>query len=64
MSIQSTPTRYVTARRLARLLDCHVATVYRMVQAGTLPAPKRIGNLSRFDMIEVQPRIDDSGKAA
>lgn len=42
----------------ARLGGCHRATVYRMVAAGDLPAPVKIGTRSTWPESEVEALIE------
>jgi len=40
----------VSARTVARLLDCNEATVWRRLKNGDLPAPIRLGTLTRWNV--------------
>lgn len=47
----SRPTKqYGDVKRVAKIIHCHPATVWRMVKRGQLPAPVKIGNLTRWDL--------------
>lgn len=35
---------------VAKLLDCHVSTVWRKVQRGELPAPSKLGHMAGFNV--------------
>jgi excisionase family DNA binding protein len=44
---------------VAALLDCSARHVYRMADAGQLPAPVRLGSLVRWRRAEVLAWLDD-----
>ncbi len=48
---------------VADLLSCSRATVWRRVADNTLPAPLKIGGMSRFVLSEILERLEDA-KAA
>jgi predicted DNA-binding transcriptional regulator AlpA len=51
------PPDYVSAQTLAYRLDCSRSTVDAYVRAGLLPKPETIGNLQRWDFVEVRAFI-------
>ena len=51
------PPDYVAAETLAYRLDCSRSTIDAYVRAGLLPKPETIGNLQRWDFVEVRAFI-------
>ena len=45
--------QYGDVKKVADRYDCHPSTVWRMVKAGQLPAPVKIGNLTRWELGEL-----------
>lgn len=43
-------TKYGDVKVVADRYCCHPSTVWRMVKRGQLPAPVRIGNLTRWEL--------------
>jgi excisionase family DNA binding protein len=58
---RTTPELRSTART-ARLLDCSVRTVYRLVERGEL-APVRVGRVLRFEVEEIRRYLDQNREA-
>jgi hypothetical protein len=51
------PPDYVSAATLAYRLDCSLRCIQDYVRAGMLPAPEIIGNLARWDWMDVRRHI-------
>jgi predicted DNA-binding transcriptional regulator AlpA len=51
------PPDFVAAETLAYRLDCSRSTIDAYVRAGLLPKPETIGNLQRWDFVEVRAFI-------
>ena len=51
------PPDYVSAATLAYRLDCSLRCIQDYVRAGMLPAPEMIGNLARWDWLDVRQHI-------
>ena len=51
-------TNYVSISSLARLLDVHRCTIYRMVASGALPKPTYLGVTPRFNMASVELHLE------
>lgn len=49
---------YVSAKSLARRLDCSETTIHAYVSRRILPAPIHIGELVRWRWIDVEARIE------
>lgn len=54
--------QYGGVKTVAKIYDCHPATVWRMVQRGQIPAPIKIGNLTRWELNELGI-VGDQGSA-
>jgi len=54
---RSYPPDYVSAETLAYRLDCSRSTIDAYVRLGLLPKPEAIGNLQRWDFVEVRAFI-------
>ena len=50
--------RQLSAAQTAERVGKHRSWIYRQVQAGNFPQPRRIGGTSRWDADEVQSWID------
>lgn len=53
---------YLTVRQTARTLQVHVRTVWRRIQAGTLPAtvlPGRSGHEYRIKQSDIEKYLED-----
>lgn len=51
--------QYADVKKVAQALDCHVSTVWRMAQRGDIPAPVKIGNLTRWEVRKLSPTVQD-----
>lgn len=51
--------RYFSDKTLAKELDCHPSTVWRMVQRGELPKPIKIGNLTRWEVADSSETVSE-----
>jgi excisionase family DNA binding protein len=49
--------------KTARMLDCSVRTVYRLVERGEL-APIRVGRVLRFDLAEIRRYLTENREGA
>ena len=45
---------YGNVKTVATRYDCHPSTVWRMVQRGQLPKPVKVGNLTRWEIRELE----------
>ena len=52
------PARMIDAQELSAILGCSPRTVYRLVDAGRIPPPYRLGGLSRWNPSAIQTWID------
>lgn len=48
-----TKRRLASVKTVADFYDCHPSTIWRMVQRGQLPAPVKVGNLTRWELNEL-----------
>jgi excisionase family DNA binding protein len=60
--IQRTDPSLSSTVRTARMLDCSVRTVYRLVERGEL-APVRVGRVLRFEVDEIRRYLDQNREA-
>lgn len=44
------PKRWVSTGYLADYYDVSLRTIYRWIESGSLPEPRRIGGMMRFDL--------------
>jgi excisionase family DNA binding protein len=51
------PARLIDVRELSAILGCSPRTVYRLVDAGRIPAPHRLGSLSRWNPAVIETWI-------
>ncbi|MCY2924937.1 MAG: helix-turn-helix domain-containing protein [Planctomycetota bacterium] len=51
------PATLLTICQVAAILDCSPRTVYRLVDAGRVPAPHRLGSLLRWNPVVIQTWI-------
>lgn len=56
--------RYLTVKQCAFIMNCHPATVWRMVKAGEFPKPFKLGHLTRWSELEVQSHLFNSRQVA
>lgn len=54
-----TSSELVDVREVARLADCSTRHVYRLVERGLMPAPVKVGRLTRFRREQVERWISD-----
>lgn len=54
--------KYGDVKAVADRYDCHPSTIWRMVQRGQLPAPVKIGNLTRWELAALDAA--DAGEVA
>ncbi len=52
-------TRLVDVREVARLADCSTRHVFRLVERGLMPAPVKVGRLTRFRREQIERWISD-----
>lgn len=52
---------YVSAARLAELLDCSESKVWDMARKGQLPRPSRHSGMTRWKWADVERRMDGAG---
>ncbi len=61
MSIQSLPTespaKLLDVQAVAELLDCSTRHVYRLSDAGRMPAPVKLGTLVRWPRVAIEDWI-------
>ena len=50
--------RLITFAQAARFMEVHIRTLRRLVDAGKVPRPRRIGGAVRFDLIELHAWVD------
>jgi excisionase family DNA binding protein len=55
-------TALLDVRQVAALLNCSTRTVYRLADAGRMPAPRRLGALVRWSRAEIDEWIADGCK--
>jgi excisionase family DNA binding protein len=58
LSLVSEPAALLDVRAVARLLDCSPRHVYRLSDAGRMPAPRRLGGLVRWRRAELTDWLD------
>jgi excisionase family DNA binding protein len=58
----STPRRLIDAREAGRLLGCSWRTIYRLSDAGKIPAGLKLGALRRWDAAELDAFIANGCK--
>ncbi|NLF07620.1 MAG: helix-turn-helix domain-containing protein [Pirellulaceae bacterium] len=58
MPDRSTGRKLADVKTVAAKLDCSPRTVYRLVDAGRMPAPRRIASLLRWDLDEIDQWIE------
>ena len=51
------PVRMIDVRELSAILGCSPRTVYRLVDAGRVPPPYRLGSLSRWNPAVIETWI-------
>jgi len=56
---QTTGRRLGDVKKVAAKCDCSTRHIYRRVDLGAMPAPRRIGRLVRWDMDEIDRWIAD-----
>lgn len=49
----------VDVREVARLADCSTRHVFRLVERGLMPAPVKVGRLTRFRREQIERWISD-----
>jgi len=61
--VERTAPELRSTTKTARLLDCSVRTVYRLVERGEL-VPVRVGRVLRFDVGEIWRYLDENREAS
>jgi excisionase family DNA binding protein len=59
MPEKGTGRKLADVKTVADKLDCSPRTVYRLVDSGRMPAPRRVASLLRWDLEEIDRWIAD-----
>ncbi len=57
-TVESVRGGLVDVREVARLVSCSPRQVFRLVERGLIPAPVKVGRLTRFRRDEIERWID------
>jgi excisionase family DNA binding protein len=60
--VESPSPQLLDVRAVAAMLDCSARHVYRMVDAGQMPSPVRLGSLVRWSLRTIEQWIADGCK--
>ena len=58
LPVADTSAKLLDVQAVAALLDCSVRHVYRLSDAGKMPAPVRLGSLVRWSSASIREWID------
>lgn len=54
-----------SVQTLCRIYECHPATIWRNVKRGVIPAPIKVGGLTRWRMADIRAALSgDESEAA